>query len=56
MKKYKLNFKRDQTGIKKKDWRGNYIWDKGNESINYIYMLNIHDNSSEIIEIIDDYI
>ena len=37
------------SGIKKKDWRGNYIWEKGNESINYIYT-NIHDGSSEIIE------
>ncbi len=37
------------SGVKKKDWRGNYIWEKGNENINYIYT-NIHDGSAEIIE------
>ena len=37
------------SGVKKKDWRGNYIWEKGNESINYIYT-DIHDGSAEIIE------
>jgi len=40
-------------GIKKQQFRGNYIWKKGNENINYIYT-NIHDGSAEIIEITSD--
>jgi len=40
-------------GIKKLQFRGNYIWEKGNENINYIYT-NIHDGSAEIIEITSD--
>jgi hypothetical protein len=40
-------------GIKKQQFRGNYIWEKGNENINYIYT-NIHDGSAEIIEITSD--
>lgn len=41
------------SGIKKENFRGNYVWEKGNENINYV-SINIQDGSAEFIEITND--
>tara|TARA_B100000029_G_scaffold503642_1_gene580942 strand:- start:977 stop:1501 length:525 start_codon:yes stop_codon:yes gene_type:complete len=37
-------------GLPKRRWRGSYVWESGNESIEYI-RTNIHDGHAEIIDI-----
>lgn len=41
------------SGIKKENFRGNYVWEKDNENINYVHT-NIHDGEAEFIEITND--
>ena len=41
------------SGIKKQNFRGNHVWEKGNENINYVHT-NIHDGEAEFIEITND--
>ena len=36
-------------GLPKRRWRGSYVWESGNESIEYI-RTNIHDGHAEIID------
>ena len=38
-------------GLPKKDWRGNYLWVKNTETIEYI-SANIHDGHAEYLEIV----
>ena len=49
MKKYG-QFKLPE-GLPKKEWRGNYLWVKNTETIEYI-SANIHDGHAEYIEIV----
>ena len=49
MKKYgKFNL---PEGLPKKEWRGNYLWVKNTETIEYI-SANIHDGHAEYLEIV----
>ena len=49
MKKYgRFNL---PEGLPKKDWRGNYLWIKNTETIEYI-AANIHDGHAEYLEIV----
>tara|TARA_E500000075_G_C6836265_1_gene242838 strand:- start:359 stop:607 length:249 start_codon:yes stop_codon:yes gene_type:complete len=38
-------------GLPKKEWRGNYLWVKNTETIEYI-AANIHDGHAEYLEIV----
>ena len=38
------------AGVLKENFRGNYVWKKGNENLNYVHT-NIHDGEAEFIEI-----
>ena len=38
-------------GLPKKEWRGNYLWVKNTETIEYI-SANIHDGHAEYLEIV----
>ena len=49
MKKYG-QFKLPE-GLPKKEWRGNYLWVKNTETIEYI-SANIHDGHAEYLEIV----
>ena len=37
-------------GIEKKNWRGSYVWEMGNDIINYIRS-DIHEGNAEILEV-----
>ena len=39
------------VGMLKTEWRGNYLWEKNTETIEYI-SANIHDGHAEFLEIV----